>query len=813
MTYDLSGGITAEGSAWPRPTSLIGRASELGLLESAAAASRTAAQFVAVVGEPGVGKTHLLSVLHSELAAAEWRMLSGRASGPGAGLPFGLLVDALDGVLGEVIDGMPEVPDGQAGVGTPAGPTAADLRLLAGVFPALEGQVSAADPGRPAGTADCYRICRAVSGLLDRLAQPNPLLLLFDDVHDADPQSIQVIDYLAQHPPGAQVLIVVAYRPRQAALLPWATAGANSAPPVWLVALAPLAAEDMDQLIPRDVPAARRHTLIEASAGYPGVLLPLLGSTPCLSGRAYGPEDLRIGVPPVPLEAFPAELRTLTPRARLVAEAAAVFGSPFEPDLVAAVAEMPEQEVLDGLDELLAVDLVRADGLWRRFRFRDVAVRAAVYHASGGGWRCAAHDRAVDALSKRKIPPVRSAHHLEHAAAGGVKDAEILMAAAREELFIAPARAVRWLQTSRRLQPGHEPGEVCGLLAIALAASGHTAQSLQLYEEACAAGCTSSELRAEAAAWCARALRLDGEPAAAHQLISAVPSEALTADTRVEDMTISLELGHPDAGISAELARLCQANGHAFALGQHWEQAAMCAHAGALLALRAVGQQQPAKAVAYTRTARELVDELADRRVASRLEALYWLAEAEFQLRKLAPAQQHLCRGIELAARYQQEPLAGRMRSRLEQARAQAVLPDREPARQATPQAPIRAVSAPAGEPSGAGMPAGSPAVYPAAAPRELPAAPMLAPPEPGPAEQRIDAVVTLLSNREREIARFVSDGLTNQQIARRLAISPKTVETHLGRVFGKLGVSSRAQVAHLIGQAGPAPRSHSRPR
>ncbi|MFY1704935.1 AAA family ATPase [Micromonospora sp. WMMA1923] len=60
-----------------------------------------------------------------------------------------------------------------------------------------------------------------------------------------------------------------------------------------------------------------------------------------------------------------------------------------------------------------------------------------------------------------------------------------------------------------------------------------------------------------------------------------------------------------------------------------------------------------------------------------------------------------------------------------------------------------------------------------------------------------------LLSPRESEIACLVARGLTNRQIARLLTLSPKTVETHLGRIFVKLAVSSRAEIAHLVGRAG----------
>ena len=54
------------------------------------------------------------------------------------------------------------------------------------------------------------------------------------------------------------------------------------------------------------------------------------------------------------------------------------------------------------------------------------------------------------------------------------------------------------------------------------------------------------------------------------------------------------------------------------------------------------------------------------------------------------------------------------------------------------------------------------------------------------------------LSPREQEIARMVADGHPNKVIAAVLNISPWTVATHLRRIFGKLGVGSRAaMVAH----------------
>jgi DNA-binding NarL/FixJ family response regulator len=61
------------------------------------------------------------------------------------------------------------------------------------------------------------------------------------------------------------------------------------------------------------------------------------------------------------------------------------------------------------------------------------------------------------------------------------------------------------------------------------------------------------------------------------------------------------------------------------------------------------------------------------------------------------------------------------------------------------------------------------------------------------------DAGLEALTAREREIAELIADRLTNPQIAEKLFLSKKTVESHIRNLFVKLSVSSRVEIARLI--------------
>jgi DNA-binding NarL/FixJ family response regulator len=81
------------------------------------------------------------------------------------------------------------------------------------------------------------------------------------------------------------------------------------------------------------------------------------------------------------------------------------------------------------------------------------------------------------------------------------------------------------------------------------------------------------------------------------------------------------------------------------------------------------------------------------------------------------------------------------------------------------------------------------------------------APRESADAEQ-----LAVLTDREREVMSLVATGLGNDEIARRLFITPATAKTHLGRTLAKLGVSSRAQLVALAYETGLVVAGHRPP-
>jgi DNA-binding NarL/FixJ family response regulator len=83
--------------------------------------------------------------------------------------------------------------------------------------------------------------------------------------------------------------------------------------------------------------------------------------------------------------------------------------------------------------------------------------------------------------------------------------------------------------------------------------------------------------------------------------------------------------------------------------------------------------------------------------------------------------------------------------------------------------------------------------------------------PRPRVAAPAADGPFAALTPREREVAALAADGQTNAQIAARLQLSESTVEKHVSRALGKLGLATRAGLAGLLSSWSPDKRTAGR--
>lgn len=608
----------------------VGRTSELAAFDEALdAVEGGTPRAVELTGPAGMGKSRLLAELATRADGRGHLVLGGSGAELEQDLPFWVFVDALD----HYVKGLdPRRLDRLE---------AAVVAELGQVLPALSDAGGAAQPA----LHERYRTHRAISELLELLAATRPLVLTLDDVHWADPASIDLLVALVRRPPAAGVLITVAARPRQLpARLASALDRAHRDGSLVRLGLGALTREQARELV-----GAGADDLYEESGGNPFYLEQLARAPGHSAARPAGTD---LGVPPMVLAALTEELALLSEPVRRVLDGASVAGDPFEIDLAAVAADVPEHEALDAVDELARLDLVRATDLPRRFRFRHPIVRRAVYEATAAGWRIGAHERAAAALAGRGASATALAHHVERSGRHGDAAAvAVLRDAAHDALLRAPGTAAHWFEAALRLLPDtatqRERVELLLPRAQALIAAGRFGEghatlreSLELVQR------DAPALRTGLASTCARVEHLLGLHEQAHDRLTRALDE-LSDETSPEAVSLMVELTM-DGLHRMNYAAMRGWGNRAAAAAARLDDDALRA---AALAAAARGSAVPgASAVADAQRgeAAALIDGMADAELARRLDALTHLAGAELYLHRFADAHAHAQRALQI---------------------------------------------------------------------------------------------------------------------------------------------------------------------
>lgn len=622
---------------------LVGRAEEMSSLDRVVVEleqGRSAG--LLLVGEPGIGKTRLLAELADRADARGQLVLSGSASELERDLPFSVFVDALDEYLqGLERNRLAALDD--------------DVRTELGhVFPSL---TALATEREVALQHERYRSHRAVRALLEQLASRQPLVLVLDDLHWADSASFELVGALLRRPPAAAVLLALATRPRQVPeRLSAALERAQRAEMLTRIELGALSPEEARELLGDVADGADVSVLYQESGGNPFYLEQLARSLDRAGGAAAVHDETSlaaIGVPSTVAAALTEELALLSDSARLALEGAAVAGDPFEPELAAAAARMPEAPVMRAVDELLQLDLLRTTDVPRRFRFRHPLVRRAVYEATAGGWRLGAHERCAEALAARGATASARAHHVERSAReGDLGAAAVLREAAEETVRLAPASAAHWFADALRLLPKTTPAEerVDLLLARAraLTAVGRFNDSHSALLDALAIVPDDSHtLRARVARACAGVESLLGrQEQAGGRLASAL--DALPDQGSAEAVALMTELA-VNLVWRARYEAMHEWAERAVTAARRLGDAPLIAAALAVGVLADSMMGAAERAEASRREATAIVDSLSDDELARYLEAPTRLAGTELYLGRYADGEVHASRALALA--------------------------------------------------------------------------------------------------------------------------------------------------------------------
>jgi transcriptional regulator with AAA-type ATPase domain/tetratricopeptide (TPR) repeat protein len=198
----------------PRASRLVGRTADLRfLVERLAQAEAGQGQIVSLVGEPGIGKSRLLQELQREVAGrVTW--LEGQAVSYGRSIPFHAVIDLVRRVC-HVDEADPpatiaaKLEHHVASLGDDLRPTLPGLRYLFSIqVEESDAALLAVDPKlRRAELSDALR------RLFLRASELRPLVVVFEDMHWADPATRELLELMADSLATRRILLILTLRP------------------------------------------------------------------------------------------------------------------------------------------------------------------------------------------------------------------------------------------------------------------------------------------------------------------------------------------------------------------------------------------------------------------------------------------------------------------------------------------------------------------------------------------------------------------------------------------------------------------------
>jgi class 3 adenylate cyclase/tetratricopeptide (TPR) repeat protein len=388
-------------------TQFVGREIELEQLRQAL--GRAAAghgQVVAVVGEPGVGKSRLVwEITHSHRTHG-WLIVPASSSSYGKATPYMPVIDLLKAYfkvqgrdehreIREKVSGKLVTLDESLMPTLPVFLTLLDVPVDDAPWQSLD------PPQRRQRTLD------AIKRLLLRESQAQPVLVVFEDLHWIDSETQALLDSLVESAPAARLLLLVNYRPEYEHR--WSAKTYYTQ--VRLDPLPPESAGALLQALLGDDPALEPLTrrLIERTEGNPFFLEESV-RTLVETGILVGDRGAYHVVRPLETEQVPATVQAvvaaridrLPPDGKRLLQAAAVIGKDVPYPLIEAIGELPEGELRRHLTHLQAAEFLYEARVFPdlEYTFKHALTHEVAYGSLLSERRRTLHRQVGDAIER-----------------------------------------------------------------------------------------------------------------------------------------------------------------------------------------------------------------------------------------------------------------------------------------------------------------------------------------------------------------------------------------------------------------------------
>ncbi|MDH6136915.1 DNA-binding CsgD family transcriptional regulator [Kitasatospora sp. MAA4] len=462
---------------------VVGRDVELALLQAALTELQSGGgRSVLLLGEAGIGKSRLIGCTAEQATALGLPVLRGRGSAIGAGTPFRPIVEALSSHFR--IGGPPEDPE----LG-PYRPVLARVVQEWRQTPAPDYPESLVELGE------------ALLRLLAVLGRKAGCVLVLEDLHEADSETVAVVEYLVDNLAGLPVLLVASLRPEPGAALDLVRsierrrmASVVTPQPLERRAVQAIAAGCLG--VPADrVPPAVVERLTVASDGNPYLVEELLAEMVGSGALRPGTDgwqvagDLSGSVPAAVVHVHHQRLAALDEPVRELLLLAATLGPRFSVATLQIITGHDDASLFAHLRAAVAGNFVLPDDAAPgEYAFRHALTAEAVLASIPAAERAAPARRAAAAIQQAE--PELSADRCQLVAglllaAGDRTGAALLYADAGRQALAdgASGSAVRLLERGQELGAAADRTDITASLACALAEAGQLDRAIGLADD------------------------------------------------------------------------------------------------------------------------------------------------------------------------------------------------------------------------------------------------------------------------------------------------------------------------------------------